>query len=83
MRGWTYTACPAATEGIGPGLSRDCHPKQKPGLICGVFKQEAIHELYTANAAYAVAVNAFALMVGMIFANGHHVVWALDAMMAS
>lgn len=57
--------------------------KQMPGLLSGAFKQEAIHELYAANAADAVAVNAFALAVGMLSANGQHVVWALDAMMAS
>ena len=68
---------------LDQGCPEACHPKQIPGLLSGVFKQEAIHELYAANAADTVAVNAFALAVGMLSANGQHVVWALDAMMAS
>ena len=68
---------------LDKGCPEVCHLKHMPGLLSGAFKQDAIHELYAANAADAVAVNAFALAVGMLSANGQHVVWALDAMMAS
>ncbi|WP_284877484.1 hypothetical protein [Brevundimonas sp. MEB006b] len=68
---------------LNQGCPEVCHSKQTPGLLSGVFKQEAIHELYAANPADAVAVNAFALAVGMLSANGQHVVWALDATMTS